>query len=92
MSLPTTSLARGVLCQVVFRVGIVLLSSSQEQLLGMPFEKLVAALNSRKFPVLDRHPDALMKVRRKQPAGRPRTQLAVQYSSIPSRSVGSPVH
>lgn len=54
---------RCVLLQVVFRVGLVLLASAQEQLLGMPFEKLVAALNARRFPVLERHPDALMRVR-----------------------------
>lgn len=50
--------------QVVFRIGIVLLSSAQEQLIAMPFEKLVGQLNSKtKFPVLSRHPDVLIKVR-----------------------------
>jgi hypothetical protein len=29
----------------------------------MPFERLVEGLNGRKFPLLARHPDALMKVR-----------------------------
>jgi hypothetical protein len=48
--------------QVVFRVGVALLLSAQEQLLGMPFERLVEGLNGRKFPLLARHPDALMKV------------------------------
>lgn len=48
--------------QVVFRVGIALLASAQEQLCHMPFERLVAALNGRKFPVLTKQPDALMKV------------------------------
>jgi hypothetical protein len=48
---------------VVFRVGVALLLSAQDQLLGMPFERLVEALNGRKFPVLARHPDVLMKVR-----------------------------
>jgi hypothetical protein len=48
--------------QVVFRVGIALLASAQEQLCAMPFERLVAALNGRKFPILNKQPDALMKV------------------------------
>lgn len=51
------------LLQVVFRVGIVLLASAQEQLCAMPFERLVAALNGRKFPILKKQPDSLMKVR-----------------------------
>lgn len=50
------------LLQVVFRVGIALLASTQEQLCAMPFERLVAALNGRKFPILEKHPDVLMKV------------------------------
>jgi hypothetical protein len=49
--------------QMVFRVGIALLASAQEQLCAMPFERLVAALNGRKFPILNKQPDALMKVR-----------------------------
>lgn len=49
--------------QVVFRVGIALLASAQEQLCVMPFERLVAALNGRKFPILNKQPDSLMKVR-----------------------------
>lgn len=48
---------------MVFRVGIALLASAQEQLCAMPFERLVAALNGRKFPILNKQPDALIKVR-----------------------------
>jgi hypothetical protein len=44
-------------------VGIALLASAQDQLCHMPFERLVAALNGRKFPILNKQPDALMKVR-----------------------------
>lgn len=48
--------------QVVFRVGLALLGSAQEQLVSLPFEALVAALNGRKFAILDKHPDVLMQV------------------------------
>lgn len=48
--------------QVVFRVGAALLLSAQDTLLAAPFERLVEALNGRRFPLLSRHPDALMKV------------------------------
>lgn len=50
------------LLQVLFRVGIALLASAHDQLCAMPFERLVAALNSRKFPILKKNPDVLMKV------------------------------
>jgi hypothetical protein len=43
-------------------VGIALLASAQDQLCHMPFERLVAALNGRKFPILNKQPDSLMKV------------------------------
>jgi alpha-D-ribose 1-methylphosphonate 5-triphosphate synthase subunit PhnH len=64
LGMPLTSSvpAAAAAVQVVFRVGVALLLSAQEQLLGMPFERLVEGLNGRKFPLLARHPDALMKV------------------------------
>jgi len=49
--------------KTVFRVGLALLGSAQDELLGAPFEKLVARLNARKFPALRRPPDSLMRVR-----------------------------
>lgn len=56
-------LVLSVCLQVVFRVGIALLASAQDQLCHMPFERLVAALNGRKFPILNKQPDSLIKVR-----------------------------
>lgn len=48
--------------KTVFRVGLALLASAQDELQGAPFEKLVARLNARKFPALRRPPDSLMRV------------------------------
>jgi hypothetical protein len=50
--------------KTVFRVGLALLASGQDVLLGQPFEKLVASLNMRKFmfPALNRPPDSLLRV------------------------------
>jgi len=49
--------------KTVFRVGLALLGSGQDVLLGQPFEKLVASLNMRKFvfPALNRPPDSLLR-------------------------------
>jgi hypothetical protein len=44
-------------------VGLALLGSAEPVLLQLPFEKLVAALNQRRFPALNRPPDSLMRVR-----------------------------
>lgn len=47
--------------KTVFRVGLALLASAQDELMGEPFERLVARLNARKFPALRRPPDSLMR-------------------------------
>jgi hypothetical protein len=47
---------------VVFRVGLALLGSEADSLAALPFEALVAALNGRRFAILQKHPDALIKV------------------------------
>jgi hypothetical protein len=49
--------------KTVFRVGLALLGSAADELAHEPFERLVAALNARKFPALRRPPDSLMRVR-----------------------------
>ena len=58
--------------KTVFRVGVALLGSGQDVLLGQPFEKLVASLNMRKFvfPALNRPPDSLLRVSMGRGGGR----------------------
>ena len=55
--------------KIVFRVGILLLKSSEQQLLTKSFEGMMAILNSNskqltaaQFPILGRSPDTVMKV------------------------------
>lgn len=54
--------------KIVFRVGLILLKSTEEQLLGKSFEGIMAILNSNskqltpsQFPILARSPDTLIK-------------------------------
>lgn len=43
------------------RVGLAVLKTAEEELLGLPFEQLLAALNSKRFPAFKKPPDALLK-------------------------------
>ncbi len=61
--------------KVVFRVAVLLLASYEQQLLQLPFEKLVPALNSAAFPALQWHPDRLV-----------RAALKIKVSSVLARS------
>ncbi|WIA41306.1 hypothetical protein OEZ86_004906 [Tetradesmus obliquus] len=65
--------------KVVFRVGAALLLSAQDTLLAAPFERLVEALNGRRFPLLSRHPDALMKAALRIPVSRQLELLQHKY-------------
>lgn len=47
---------------VICRVGLALLKTAEEELLALPFEQLLAALNSKRFPALSRSPGQLIKV------------------------------
>mmetsp|Transcript_27057 Transcript_27057/g.48213 ORF Transcript_27057/g.48213 Transcript_27057/m.48213 type:complete len:175 (-) Transcript_27057:107-631(-) len=47
--------------KIVFAIGLVLLKSAEEELMGMHFEQLVAFLNSKSLPAYKMHPDDLMK-------------------------------
>lgn len=44
------------------RVGLALLKTAEEELLALPFEQLLAALNSKRFPSFSRSPGQLIKV------------------------------
>jgi hypothetical protein len=69
-------MAEGV--KVVFRVALALLGSYEAQLLRLPFERLVPALNSSGFPALQWHPDRLV-----------REALRVRVSRLLARSAAS---
>lgn len=44
------------------RVGLALLKSSEDQLVGLQFEQLLAALNSKQLPAFSRSPNSLLKL------------------------------
>ena len=44
------------------RVGLALLKTAEEELITLPFEQLLAALNSKRFPAFTKPPGQLMKV------------------------------
>ena len=44
------------------RVGLALLKTAEDELLALPFEQLLAALNSKRFPAFSKSPGQLMKV------------------------------
>eukprot|EP00873_Tetraselmis_striata_P024823 jgi/Tetstr1/445087/TSEL_032892.t1 len=46
--------------KIVFAIGLVLLKSAEEELMGMPFEQLVASLNSKSLPAYKMQPDDLI--------------------------------
>ncbi|KAK9809729.1 hypothetical protein WJX73_000467 [Symbiochloris irregularis] len=48
--------------KIVFRVGLALLKISEEQLIQLPFEQLLAALNSKQLPAFGRSPNSLLKL------------------------------
>ena len=43
-------------------MGIALLKTAEEELIALPFEQLLAALNSKRFPAFERPPGQLLKV------------------------------
>jgi len=47
---------------LVCRVGLALLKTAEEELVALPFEQLLAALNSKRFPAFTKPPGQLMKV------------------------------
>lgn len=48
--------------KIVFRVGLALLKASEDQLTVLPFEQLLAALNSKQLPAFGRTPNSLLKL------------------------------
>lgn len=47
---------------ICYRVGLALLKTAEDELLALPFEQLLAALNSKRFPAFSKSPGQLMKV------------------------------
>ncbi|KAK9807796.1 hypothetical protein WJX72_009633 [[Myrmecia] bisecta] len=47
--------------KVVFRVGLALLKTAESELVTLPFEQLLAALNSKRFPAFSRSPVSLLR-------------------------------
>ena len=47
---------------LICRVGLALLKVSEEELIKLPFEQLLAALNSKQLPAFTRSPNSLLKL------------------------------
>ena len=43
-------------------MGLALLKTAEEELIALPFEQLLAALNSKRFPAFSKSPGQLLKV------------------------------
>lgn len=65
--------------KIIFRVGIALLRSAESTLCQLPFDRLVAALNARKFPILTRPPKALIKAACRVQVSKKLEQLKARY-------------
>jgi hypothetical protein len=77
--------------KVIFRVGLALLKTAEEELVALPFEQLLAALNSKRFPAFSKPPGQLMKVAMQIKVSRRLALYETEYrQTLDAANKGSP--